>query len=159
MYPYIHSTTANEPPSDNQVTAVCGIDLGSVHSKAALSYWSGGVPQLLRVQFEGTLDDPDRPEDSNSQFEFVACGAVDEETGEEIEGRRALSYDSSVWLKTMLVFMALALSRHRDRVVRKLPWGDVLLSAVREGRMATATMRSLICKHLLRLHRAIMATA
>ena len=88
------------------------------------------VPQLLCIQFPGTLDDLDAPKDANGQFKFITAGTVNPEDNDRVrDGKQALLYDQCFPLKIMLVHLALA----QDTITLKFPWGPSLISAVKNG--------------------------
>ncbi|KAL2272533.1 hypothetical protein FJTKL_06330 [Diaporthe vaccinii] len=148
-----------EPP---EFDGVLGHDFGSLYSKLALCFHnSTNNAQVSRVPFTGDIKDPDYPE-GHSEYEFVAGAALDG-TGELVEGQRATHQDQCIPLKTMLVYLALSQSRtinHCYQVVNLLPWGPVLLDAIRDAKLIRPEMiKRALTRHFQRLRRMALLQA
>lgn len=115
-----------------------------------------GQPKLSRVGFTGRRSDPEYP-DTNSEYEFVAVAAP-LNSGEVVEGRRALWQDTWVSLKSMLLYKALTPTpAHRDDIVRRMPYGDLLLECIETGKFTSETMLGALKEHVSRLRSMALA--
>lgn len=101
------------------------------------------------------LDDPDYP-NNGSLYDFVASAVVTDD-GELVEGKRSLSFDDAVPLKTMLVWLTKL--GNRKETVERLPFGDCLIDQVQKHRLTKNIMKAALRCHWERLRRMALAHA
>lgn len=91
------------------------------------------------------------------------AGAALDGTGELVEGQRATHHDQCIPLKTMLVYLALSKSRsinHCYQVVNLLPWGPVLLAAIRDSKVIwPGLIERALTRHFKRMRRMALLQA
>lgn len=135
-------------------TCVLGIDFGSYKSKITLAYRTTRYRQpkveIIRVPFQGGLDDPERPDTyshPDSTYEFVAFAAL--ENGRLVPGRRSLLKDHSLPLKTIFIHSA---GVTRESTITRLPGGVDLLDHCSAG-IITPEMETEVLKEHFELLR------
>lgn len=113
--------------------------------------------EIQRVPFDGGFDDPDRADtstDPNSWLEFVAFAAL--ENGQLVLGRRSLSHDCTLPLKTIFIHRA---GITRQSTIKRLPGGVDLLEHCRAGTITPKMEAEALRKHFELLHRMATNTA
>ncbi|KAI0409187.1 hypothetical protein F4802DRAFT_593476 [Xylaria palmicola] len=131
------------------MTAYAGIDLGSSTSKITLAYTVAAPSgrreaEIIRVAFDGALDDPERPDRLESSYEFIAQAAL--EDGALVTGRQSLLKDHSIPLKTIHIHRS---GITREGALKQIPGGTYLLNACAAGQITPEMEEDALMHHRL----------
>ncbi|KAK8097055.1 hypothetical protein PG999_012999 [Apiospora kogelbergensis] len=121
--------------------------LGCRHTKLALGFRKGnGDQQLSSVPFDGVRNDPDYP-DSNDEFEFIAYAGLTPDR-QWVEGRAALSCNTQVPIKTLLVWVS---GIRRTAIIDRIPGGQLTRELFHDELITIDTARAILLRHLRRM--------
>ena len=98
------------------------------------------------MPFDGVRNDPDYP-DSNDEFEFIAYAGLTPD-GQWVEGRAALSCNTQVPIKTLLVWVS---GIRRTAIIDRIPGGQLTRELFHDELITIDTARAILLRHLRRM--------